>query len=38
MAFDGILYGFHQAHANELPALVQHINLGPMGFSFQIPL
>jgi hypothetical protein len=38
MAFDGILYGFHQAHANELPALVQHINLGPTGFSFRIPL
>jgi hypothetical protein len=38
MAFDGVMYGFHQAHAKELPELVQHISLGPTGFSVRIPL
>jgi len=38
MAFDGVMYGFHQAHAKELPELVQHISLGPTGFSLRIPL
>jgi hypothetical protein len=38
MAFDGLMYGFHQAHANELPELVQNISLGPTGFLVRIPL
>ena len=38
MAFDGIMYGFHHAHAKELPVLVQNISLGPSGFSMVIPL
>ena len=31
MVFDGIMYGFHHAHANQLPELVQNISLGPTG-------
>lgn len=38
MAFDGVMYGFHQTHAKELPELVQNISLGPTGFSVRIPL
>lgn len=38
MAFDGVMYGFHRAHAKELPSLVQNISLGPSGFSVVIPL
>lgn len=38
MAFDGVMYGFHHAHAKELPGLVQNLSLGPNGFSFIIPL
>jgi hypothetical protein len=38
MAFDGIMYGVHHAHAKELPELVQNISLGPSGFSMVIPL
>jgi hypothetical protein len=38
MAFDGMMYGFHQAHANELSELVQSISLGPTGFLVRIPL
>lgn len=38
LAFDGVMYGFHQAHAKELPGLVQNISLGPTGFSMVIPL
>ena len=38
MAFDAIMYGFHNAHAGELPALVQNISLGPTGFSIKFHL
>jgi hypothetical protein len=38
MAFDGVMYGFHQVHAKELPGLVQNISLGPTGFLVRIPL
>lgn len=38
LAFDGVMYGFHNAHAKELPRLVQNISLGPTGFSMRIPL
>lgn len=38
MAFDAVMYGFHHAHAGELPELVQNISLGPTGFSIKIPL
>ncbi len=38
MAFDAVMYGFHHAHAGELPELVQNISLGPTGFSINIPL
>mgnify|MGYP006200084509 FL=1 len=37
MAFDAVMYGFHQAHAGELPGLVQNLSLGPTGFSINIP-
>ena len=36
MAFDAVMYGFHQAHAGELPGLVQNISLGPTGLSFRM--
>ena len=36
MAFDGVMYGFHHLHANELPELVQNISLGPTGLSVRI--
>lgn len=38
LAFDGVMYGFHQVHGKELPSLVQNISLGPTGFSFVLPL
>ncbi|TDQ18864.1 hypothetical protein DFQ04_0674 [Algoriphagus boseongensis] len=38
MAFDGVMYGFHHAHAKDLPGLVQNLSLGPNGFSLIIPL
>lgn len=38
LVFDGIMYGFHQAHAKELPQLVQNISLGPQGFSLRLEL
>jgi len=38
MVFDGVMYGFHQSHAKELPELVQNISLGPTGFSVRIAL
>lgn len=38
MSFDAIMYGFHHAHAGELPTLVQNISLGPTGFSIKFPL
>lgn len=31
LAFDGVMYGFHQVHGKELPSLVQNISLGPTG-------
>lgn len=36
MAFDGVMYGFHQAHGKELPELVQNISLGPTGVQFRM--
>lgn len=36
LAFDGVLYGFHQVHDKELPALVQNISLGPSGVHFRM--
>lgn len=38
MVFDGIMYGFHHAHAGELPNFLEQISLGPNGFSLNIPL
>jgi hypothetical protein len=38
MTFDAIMYGFHYAHAGELPELVQNISLGPTSFFIKIPL
>lgn len=38
MAFDAVMYGFHHAHAGELPELVQNISLGPTGFSIKFHL
>jgi hypothetical protein len=36
LAFDGVMYGFHQAHGKELPELVQNISLGPTGVHFRM--
>ncbi len=36
LAFDGIMYGFHQAHGKELPSIVQNISLGPTGVNFRM--
>lgn len=36
MAFDAVMVGFHQAHAGELPGLVQNLSLGPSGISFRM--
>lgn len=36
LAFDGVMYGFHQVHGQELPALVQNISLGPSGVNFRM--
>ncbi|WP_297335622.1 hypothetical protein [Algoriphagus sp.] len=38
MVFDGIMYGFHHAHAQELPEFLKQITLGPAGVSLRIPL
>ena len=38
LAFDGVMYGFHQAHGKELPELLQQVSLGATGFSVRIPL
>lgn len=36
LAFDGVMYGFHQVHGKELPSLVQNISLGPTGVTFRM--
>jgi hypothetical protein len=36
LAFDGVMYGFHQIHGKELPSLVQNISLGPSGVNFRM--
>lgn len=36
MAFDAVMYGFHNVHAGELPAIVQNISLGPTGVHFRM--
>ena len=36
LAFDGVMYGFHQAHGKELPELMQNISLGPTGVHFRM--
>ncbi len=36
LAFDGVMYGFHQARGKELPELVQNISLGPTGVHFRM--
>lgn len=38
LAFDGIMYGMHHQHAQELPAIFENLALGPNGFSLSIPL
>ena len=38
LVFDGIMFGVHTNHAQELPDLVQNLSLGPQGFSLIIPL
>lgn len=38
LAFDGVMYGFHQTHLKELQEIMQNISLGPTGFSMVIPL
>lgn len=36
LVFDGVMYGFHQAHGKELPGMVQNISLGPKGVNFRM--
>lgn len=36
LAFDGVMYGLHQVHGKELPALVQNISLRPSGVNFRM--
>jgi hypothetical protein len=36
LAFDGVMYGFHNVHGKELPSLVQNISLGPTGVNFKM--
>ncbi|MFN4000179.1 DUF6992 family protein [Algoriphagus sp.] len=36
LAFDGVMYGFHQVHGKELPGLVQNISLGTSGVNFRM--
>jgi hypothetical protein len=36
MAFDAVMVGFHQAHAGELPGLIQNLSFGPAGVSFRM--
>jgi hypothetical protein len=38
MSFDAVMYGFHHAHAKQLPELMQHVSLGATAFSVRIPL
>lgn len=38
MAFDAVMYGFHQVHAGELPGIVQNISLGPTRVSLRVTL
>lgn len=38
LAFDGVMYGFHQTHSKELQEIMQNVSLGPTGFSMVIPL
>ncbi len=38
LAFDGVMYSFHQTHSKELQEIMQNISLGPTGFSMVIPL
>ena len=38
LAFDGVMYGFHQTHSKELQEIMQNISMGPTGFSMVIPL
>ncbi len=38
LAFDAVMYGFHQTHSKELQEILQNVSLGPTGFSMVIPL
>lgn len=38
LAFDAVMYGFHQTHSKELQEIMKNISLGPTGFSMVIPL
>jgi hypothetical protein len=38
LAFDAVMYGFHQTQSKELQEIMQNISLGPTGFSMVIPL
>lgn len=37
LTFDAVMYTFHHIHSNELPKIVNHVSLGPTGFSITIP-
>ncbi|MBC6369094.1 hypothetical protein [Algoriphagus sp. AK58] len=36
MAFDAVMYGFHQAHGKEIPGLIQNVSLGLSGVNFRM--
>lgn len=38
LAYDGVMYSFHQTHSKELQEIMQIISSGPTGFSMVIPL
>jgi len=37
LTFDVLMYSFHTIHAKEIPTIMEHLSLGPTGFSMQIP-
>lgn len=36
MAFDAVMYGFHQVHGKEIPGLIQNVSFGLSGVNFRM--
>lgn len=36
MAFDAVMFGFHQTHGKEIPGLIQNVSLGLSGVNFRL--